>query len=157
MSRRLSLTLLVVALSILIAVPVYALPGKPDFNPHIYVDGEAWGTKVTAVLPPPKGNNAHSFQPLYVFSNAPNDQLLVATAAPGDMDYRGGRWVTFTVTWTAEGMAAHDPLPLLTRYGPASDPDSILFHENLGHLEVTKGSFQDGPPEYFSCPLLPVK
>jgi hypothetical protein len=53
--------------------------------------------------------------------------------------------------WTAEGLAAHDPLPVLR-----SD-DDIQFYENLGHLEVAPGSPVGGPAPYFQCPLLPVK
>lgn len=56
-----------------------------------------------------------------------------------------------TVLWTAEGLAAHDPLPVLMSY------DDIQFHHNLGHLAIAPGSPAGGPAAYFQCPLLPVK
>jgi hypothetical protein len=146
--RWLPLLLLLVLLA---AVPALAAPGKPDFNPHIYADGEAWGTKVTTPLPSPQGNNAHSFDKLFVFTNGADGQLLVAEAAPGTPGYHGGRWVTYTATWNEAGMAAHDPLPVLMSY------EDVMLHEGLGHLDVEKGSPDGGPPPYFSCPLLPVK
>jgi hypothetical protein len=156
MSRRLSLTLLTAALVLAIAVPVLAAPGKPDFSPHIYVHGEPWGTKVTTALPAPKGNNAHSFQPLYVFTNGVPEQLLIATAAPGDKEYRGGRWETWTAMWIED--LPHDKVELVSfeeRF--PDDFYSVEFHYELGHIILEKGSPGPPPPDYFSCPLLPVK
>jgi hypothetical protein len=46
---------------------------------------------------------------------------------------------------------AHGIVPVLMSYG------DIQLHENLGHLVITPGSFPNGPPVYFQCPLLPVK
>ena len=37
------------------------------------------------------------------------------------------------------------------------DYDEIMEHEDLGHLVITAGTFDGGPPAYFQCPLLPVK
>ena len=42
-------------------------------------------------------------------------------------------------------------VPVLMSY------DDIQAHEKLGHLVITPGSFPDGPPVFFQCPLLPVK
>jgi hypothetical protein len=139
--------LAVVALSLLVAVPAFALPGKPDFGPHIYADGEAWGTKVTTPLPAPEGAVEHSFNKLYVFTNGANGQLPVSDAAPGNPAYRGGRWETWTATWADDVPHA---IPVLM------SEEEILFHVGLGHLTIVKGS-PGGPPPYFSCPLLPVK
>jgi hypothetical protein len=146
MSRRLSLTLLVVALALAIAVPVYAQ--KPDFGPHIYVDGEAWGTKAVAALPAPDGA-AHSFDDLYVFLDQNGDpiplseQLLVGDAAPGDRDYNGGRWRVFTVRWNVVPYELTSDMQIHTAYV-------------AGDIDVEQGSFEGGPPDYFECPLLPV-
>ena len=51
----------------------------------------------------------------------------------------------------AAGMAAHDPLPVLMSY------EEVALHESLGHLVIAAGSFAGGPPDYFQCPLLPVR
>ncbi len=49
------------------------------------------------------------------------------------------------------GFPAHGIVPVLKSY------EDIQLHHALGHLVVTPGSFPDGPPVYFQCPLLPVK
>jgi hypothetical protein len=151
MARRTLITVFVLALVLVIAIPASANPGKPDFGPHVYADGVAWGTKVTTVLPAPNGNNAHSFDKFFVVTNGADGQLPVGEAAPRNSAYNGGRWVTYTATWTAAGMAAHDPLPVLRSY------EDVMLHAGLGHLDVGKGSPPGGPPPYFQCPLLPVK
>jgi hypothetical protein len=133
---------------------------KPDFSPRIWGDGEQWGTKVTGLIRNP---NEHSLDEFFVITNPvtgalPAGTLPVSEAAPGNPDYNGGRWFTHTVAWTEAGIEAHGATPpLLTRYGPADDPESILFHLNLGHLEIVEGSPEGGPPDYFRCPMLPVK
>ena len=128
-------------------------PGKPNFSPALYADDEVWGTKGTTTLPPPNEHNEHSFDALYVIinSNNPAGQLPVGEAAPGNPFYNGGRWATKTVMWTQAGMDAHGTLPVLMSY------DDIMDHEILGHLAIVDGSPPGGPPEYFQCPLLPVK
>lgn len=141
----------VVVIGIIDRHPGHGGPGKPDFGPHIYADGVAWGTKVTTVLPAPNENSERSFDKLFVFTNGADGQLLVGEAAPGNTAYNGGRWETYTATWTEAGIAVHDPLPVLRSYG------EIMIHENLGHLDVVEGPPPGGPPPYFQCPLLPVK
>lgn len=133
-----------------------ATAASPDFSPRVYGDGEAWGTKVTGLIENPNPNSLDAFY-VVTNSNNPGTQLPVSEAAPGNPDYNGGRWFTHTVEWTEAGFTAHGTVPVLTRYGPADDPESILFHENLGHLEITEGSPEGGPPPYFRCPLLPVE
>ena len=131
-------------LVLLAAVPVLAAPGKPDFGPHIYVDDVAFGTKAVTALPANE-HNQHSFDNLYVFPQLSlEEQLLVGDSKPGDTDYNGGRWKTFTVYWNV------DPVTELT-----SDAQ-IFTYEAMGLLTVTEGSFDGGPPDYFECPLLPV-
>ncbi len=121
--------------------------------PSLYGDGETWGTKGTTTLPAPREENRQSFDNLYVITNSnnPQGQLPVSEAAPGNTEYSGGRWFTHTVEWTAEGFQAHGIVPVLK-----SDSD-IDHHQSLGHLVITPGSFPDGPPVYFQCPLLPTK
>lgn len=145
--RKLWVVVLVVVVSLAVAMPALADPGKPDFSPHIYADGVAWGTKVVTVLPAPNGNNEHSFDKLFVVTNGVEGQLLVAEAAPG-RGYNGGRWVTYTATWVGE----FEPV-LLTSY------EEVKAHMMAGHLDVHKGppDAPGAPPAYFACPLLPVK
>ena len=141
------------SLLVLLSQTAAANPGKPNFMPSLYGDGEVWGTKATTTLPAPTQANRHSFDNLYVITNSnnPQGQLPVSEAAPGNPEYNGGRWFTHTVEWTAAGFSALGIVPVLT-----SDED-IDYHESVGHLVVTPGSFPNGPPVYFQCPLLPTK
>ncbi|MGD2053196.1 MAG: hypothetical protein PVG45_03730 [Gammaproteobacteria bacterium] len=147
------LTILFSSLMLLMAQSANANPGQPNFMPSVYGDGEVWGTKGTTALPAPTPSNRQSFDNLYVVTNSnnPQGQLPVSEAAPGNPEYNGGRWFTHTVEWTAAGFQAHGIVPVLT-----SDED-IDLHQSLGHLVVTPGSFPDGPPVYFQCPMLPTK
>lgn len=139
------------------AVAGSAAAEKPDFSPRVWGDGEQWGTKVTGTFDEP--NNLDALDRFFVVTNSnnPAGQLPVSEAAPGNNEYNGGRWYTHTVTWTESGFEDHGTVPVLTRYGPADDPESILFHKNLGHLTIEVGSPEGGPPPFFRCPLLPVK
>lgn len=129
------------------------LAKQPSFEPRIYADGQAFGTKGVTTLPAPNEHNRESFDELYVIrnSNNPAGQLPVAEAAPGNPDYNGGRWFTHTVEWTEAAFVAHGYVPVLT------SEQEVLHHQLLGHLVITEGSFPDGPEVYFECPLLPVK
>ena len=155
MLRKLSIVFLVLALSLIAVVPAFANPGKPSFEANLYGDGEVWGTKGAAVLPAPKEKNLQSFDKLFVITNSnnPEGQLPVAEAAPGNPMFNGGRWFTHTVEWTQAGLDAHGIVPVLKSY------DEVMLHYNLGHLDITQGSPGGGgaPPDYFECPMLPVK
>ena len=140
-------------LALLATIPAFADRGKPTFGPAIYADGQVWGTKAVTALPGPNENNVQSFDKLFVITNSnnPSGQMPVGEAAPGNPDYNGGRWFTQTVEWTDAGFVAHGTVPILTSYA------DIMVHYNLGHLTISSGSFDGGPPPYFLCPLLPVK
>jgi hypothetical protein len=153
MKRTIVPAALVILLATTMAGLVSALPGQPAFTPQIYADGEAWGTKVTTVLPDPMGMNMASFDKLFVIinSNNPDGQMPVGEAAPGNPDYNGGRWYTHTVEWTEAGFEYHGIVPVLMSY------DDVMLHEGMGHLVITPGTPGPPPPPFFSCPLLPVK
>lgn len=135
-----------------------ARPGKPSFGPEIYGDGDPWGTKFTTVIPEPR-NGGRSLDVLaFVVSGPSQDgpplQLPVSEAAPGNPAYNGGRWVSKTVTVTDSDR--YDDVQ------PVTDYDTLLAEQAAG----TFGPFLDGAPivdgeplrpEYFQCPLLPVK
>jgi hypothetical protein len=141
-------TLASFALTLTLALSATAIvhAGQPNFNPAIYADGEAWGTKGVTTLPEPNAHNLQSFDKLFVFTNSTNpDQLPVAEAAPRNPAYNGGRWFTHTVTWNMMNGT------LVTSYA------DLMAHANAGHLTIMAGSPPGGPPAYFECPLLPVK
>jgi hypothetical protein len=138
-----------IALIVLAGVAL-ANPGAPNFGPALYGDGEVWGTKGAAALPAPNDHNGRSFDKLFVIVNGAAGQMPVAEAAPGNPAYNGGRWFTHTAMWTAAGMEAHDPLPVLMSYA------EIQAQEEMGYLATVAGPPDGGPPAYFECPLLPV-
>lgn len=150
MMRKIS-AIVLMAFFLMTAGNAFAGPGKPNFSPSVYADGVAWGTKGTTPLPAPNNSNLDSFDILYVFPNGAVGQLPVSDAGPGNPFYNGGRWFTHTALWNEEGINAHDPLPVLKSYG------DVMVYYDLGHLDIYPGSPPDGPPEYFQCPLLPVK
>jgi hypothetical protein len=155
MLRKLALVVALFLFGVILLAPVsaQAAPGAPNFGPALYGDGEVWGTKGTTALPAPNDHNTQSFDKLFVITNSNNldGQLPVSEAAPGNPDYNGGRWFTHTVEWTQAGFDAHGTVPVLTSY------DEVMHHYQLGHLNITTGSPEGGPPDYFQCPLLPVK
>ena len=154
MIRRFAILALVAAMVTVMAAPAFANPGKPSFAPELYADGETWGTKGTTGLPAPNAHNLQSFDKLFVITNGADGQLPVGEAAPGNPNYNGGRWITQTVVWTDLGIDQHDGgVPLLTSYA------EVMEHEALDHLRITPGSPGGplAPPDYFQCPLLPVK
>jgi hypothetical protein len=155
MLRRVTTVMFVLVLGLVFAATAYANPGKPNFGEALYGDGEKWGTKDAAIIPAPNDHNAQSFDKLFVITNSnnPGTQLPVAEASPGNPAYNGGRWFTHTVMWTEDGFDAHGTVPILKSY------DDVMLHYRLGHLEITPGSpgGPGAPPDYFECPMLPVK
>ena len=153
MKRYLMIALIALSLAVLITGTSIALKGKPDLNPHIYADGLAWGTKVTAIFNNgPNARNEKSFDKFFVIinSNNPDTQLPVGEAGPGNPMYNGGRWWTQTVMWTEAGLEALGTVPILMSY------EEIMVYAEMGYLTITPGSFEGGPPAYFDCPLIPL-
>ena len=155
MVRKMMVMVSLVVMILAAVGAVSAAPGQPSFAPNLYADGEVWGTKGTTGLPAPNEHNMQSFDKLFVIVDDSGPiQMPVAEAAPGNSNYNGGRWATQTVRWTEAGIAAHGmPLPVLTSY------DDVMLHYSLGHLSITAGSpgGEGAPPDFFQCPLLPVK
>jgi hypothetical protein len=77
-------------------------------GPAFYVDGQLYRTVNTPTDLSRTGAPAHSFDTIYDFGGA---QPNVATAAPGDRGYNGGRWMVHALgfnTSYAATVAAHD-------------------------------------------------
>ena len=156
MRKLLLVAVVVMIFTLVMASSALALKGKPDFSPHVFGDGEMWGTKLTAIVKGPNGNNDQSFNKLFIITNGVPGQLPLADAAPGNPDYTP-RWWTHTAEWTVPAHALLTFNDEKDAYDPAVDWNNLAFHVSLGHLVITEGSFPDGPPDYFVCPLLPVK
>jgi hypothetical protein len=65
-------------------------------GPAFYVNGTVYRTVGTPTDISGTGAPAHSFDTIYEFFGA---QLNVATAAPGDAGYNGGRWMVHGLAW----------------------------------------------------------
>ena len=98
-------------ISFAIAASVALVPGLAHAGvsgPAFYVNGELYRTVGTPTDISGTGAPAHSFDVIYDFGGA---QLNVATAAPGDPGYNGGRWhvhaLSFSTSYAAT-LGAHD-------------------------------------------------
>ncbi len=65
-------------------------------GPAFYVDGVLYRTVTTPTDLSHTGAPPHSFDIIYAIDDQPN----VATAAPGDRDYNGGRWMVHALTFS---------------------------------------------------------
>ena len=66
-------------------------------GPSFYVDGQLYRTVGTPTDLSATGAPDHSFDTIYDFGGL---QLNVATAAPGDAGYNGGRWRVHALSFT---------------------------------------------------------
>jgi hypothetical protein len=113
-------------------------------GPAFYVDGVLYRTVGTPTDLSGTGAPAHSFDTIYAIGGQPN----VATAAPGDRHYNGGRWMVHALTFSdyAAAVAAVDT-------NASGDIDS--------HAEVEAamaGGFISGDTvvRQFECPVIKV-
>jgi hypothetical protein len=136
MKKKLLTIAFLVALLVISVVP--ALADGPNFGPAIYADDETWGTKGTADLPAPNGNNNQSYDGLFKFPGGEIEgQLAVAEAAPSNPNYNGGRWIEYNVTWNGTP-------ELVTSYA------QLMRLEQAGEVTIVATG------NYFQCPLLPT-
>jgi hypothetical protein len=95
------LVMLSITATIALAAASTAFAGKGaggvSDGPAFYVDGALYRTVGTPTDLSGTGAPARSFDTIYEFFGA---QLNVATAAPGDPDYNGGRWRVLPVNIT---------------------------------------------------------
>ena len=76
-------------------------------GPAFYVDGQLYRTVNTPTDLSGTGAPAHSFDTIYALAGQPYN---VATAAPGDAGYNGGRWIVQGLDWNssyADAVAQH--------------------------------------------------
>ena len=142
--KRLFLAVAVAATALLPAVAHAGVTG-----PAFYVNGTTYRTVGTPTDLSATGAPAHSFDTIYHFGGA---QMNVATAAPGDAGFNGGRWMVRALGWHtdyAATLAAHD-----------DDGNGVLDT----NAEVW-GALADGGPggasdlgvvNTFECPVIPL-
>jgi len=112
-------------------------------GPAIYVDHVLYRTVATPTDLSGTGAPAHSWDTIYNFFGA---QPSVATAAPGDRGYNGGRWQVHKVS-TPDGYAAALAAGDLDGNGVLDSADEI-------DAALTSGALvDDGIVKYFVCTL----
>ena len=120
-------TVAVLTLALAAAGPAAAQVGPPGGT--IYAHDVAYQTVATPTDLPPHGK----FDIIYVLGNG---LANVSEAAPGDMDYNGGRWEVRPITWT--NMA-----PM--QFTNADDIEAA----------AARGDIMIGDPvKHFECPLI---
>src|SRR3989475_11534698 len=122
------------ALVIALVLPVTsAFAATPGFG-HLYFNGMI----VRTVVPPAAFPN-QGLDNFYKVTNGAPGQLGIASVAPGSLDYHGGHWKVFTVTFNI-GIT-----PVLL-----TSEQRALSAENAGVVAVTRNSAAD-----FLCPIQP--
>ena len=115
-------------------------------GPAFYVGGTLYRTVNTPTELSHTGAPAHSFDTIYALAGQP---FNVATAAPGDRDYNGGRWRVHALAFAdyAAALAAHD----------ANDSGSFDSDEEVA-AALAAGAARDlGVVKSFVCPVIKLK
>ena len=132
MRRRILATL--GAATLLAAISSTALAGGPP-GVAFYVDGELYRTVGTPTDFSGTGAPASSFDTVYQFFGTITN---VASSAPGDRDYNGGRWMVIGATWNVAPYQLHSEA-------------EVLAAEAAGDITLS-----DGPIRHFECPVIPM-
>lgn len=138
-------TALVAAAAVAGTVATGAAASAGVTGPAFYVDGALYRTVATPTDLSRTGAPAHSFDTIYDFGGA---QPNVATAAPGDRDYNGGRWTVRALAFAdyAAALAAFD----------ANGSGAFDSVEEVA-AALTAGAAMDlGIVKRFVCPAIPL-
>lgn len=132
---------------VLVAMAAGVAPATAGVSgPAFYVDGTVYRTVGTPTDLSGTGAPAHAWDVIYDFGGA---QLNVATAAPGDRDYTGGRWQVHALDFPggyAAALAAGD-----TNGNGVLDSDAELG------VAIAAGTAADaGVVKQFVCPVIPL-
>jgi hypothetical protein len=139
---------LVLGLAALVAVGSASAAGAGGVTgAAFYVDGALYRTVNTPTDLSGTGAPAHSFDTIYALAGQPYN---VATAAPGDRGYNGGRWmvhaIVYNTSWAAT-VAAHDA-------NGSGDLDSAAeVHAALSDTGPG-GATDGGVVKRFVCPVI---
>jgi hypothetical protein len=132
----------------LMLVPSVAYAGGPP-SVSFYVNGTMYRTVGTPTDLSGTGAPDGSFDLIYDFGGG---QLNVATAAPGDAGYNGGRWqvhaLSFNSTYSAT-LVAHD------LDGDGAIDTTAEVQSALSDASPT-GAVDLGVVKSFECPVIPV-
>jgi hypothetical protein len=116
-------------------------------GPAFYVDGQLYRTVNTPTDLSHTGAPAHSFDTIYML---PGQPFNVATAAPGDPGYNGGRWMVHLIAYNtshAATVAAHDA-------DGSGDLDSAAEVQAALADAGPGGATDTGVVKEFVCPVI---
>ncbi len=117
-------------------------------GPAFYVDGTAYRTVATPTDLSRTGGPDKSFDVIYDFGG---NQMNVATAAPGDRDYNGGRWRVHALAF-----------PAMNGYQAAvasgdMNGNGVLDSDAELNAALSAGTAADnGVVKSFECPVIPL-
>lgn len=128
-----------------LALAALALPAFAGVTgPAFYVDGELYRTVATpADLP---AGPAHSHDVIYAFGGLQDHN--VATAAPGDRDYNGGRWEVHALSF--------DDYDLALALWDANDSGDFDSADEIYDALDAGDAFDEGIVRRFECPVIPL-
>ena len=130
------------AAALLTSVAVAAGPPAPSF----YVDGTLYRTVGTPTDFSGTGAPASSFDTIYQFFGA--QTYNVATAAPGDPGFNGGRWQVVGLSFADYGAAlAANDLNGSGAFDTTAEVQAALADGSATSLGVVKS---------FECPVIPL-
>lgn len=136
---------LVAGLAVIAATAAVPFASAGVTGPAFYVDGQLYRTVGTPTDFTGTGAPAKSYDLIYDFGGL---QPNVATAAPGDRDYNGGRWLVHGLSFADYGaaVAAHD-----------ANGSGDLDGEGEVAAALASGAAVDlGVVKRFECPAIPV-
>ena len=142
--RKLGLMTFIAAVAML--MPVTALAGVS--GPAFYVDGEVYRTVGTPTDFSTTGAPDHSYDTIYQFSG--DQDLNVATAAPGDRHYNGGRWRVQVIDYTS----GEDYDSALAAFDANGSGDFDSAAEVQAAIDAGVVITSAGPA--FECPVIPT-
>ena len=115
-------------------------------GPAFYVDGQLYRTVATPTDLSNTGAPDHSFDTIYEFGGA---QPNVATAAPGDKGYNGGRWRVQVLGFPSGYGAA-------VASADANGSGDIDSDEELATAFAAGTAAVTGAGPSFVCPVIPL-
>jgi hypothetical protein len=116
-------------------------------GPAFYVDGQLYRTVNTPTDLSGTGAPAHAWDTIYDFGG---NQMNVATAAPGDSGYNGGRWQVHALAFPSGYVAA-------VAAGDANANDVIDSDEELAAAVAAGTATDTGVVKQFVCPVIKLQ
>lgn len=132
---------------VLMAVAAGVTPASAGVTgPAFYVGGQVYRTVGTPTDLSGTGAPAHAWDVIYNFGGA---QMNVATAAPGDRDYNGGRWMVHALEFP-HGYPAAVASGDLNHNGVIDSDSELMAAMASGH------AVDAGVVKAFVCPVIPL-